>query len=809
MASSASELATLRALTFRISSTNTAQLPQHVPAIAASLANCRTLLSSPQSSNTKAASNTEASVSLHKYRTLLSTLLQDRTPQGRWAAVVLIKATVEAGGWETLQKALPWVRGLLGILTKPDPPSLKKLAIIALTRIFILTREFPTLVREITTPSLPTFVQSCLQMASGKLAGDLTLIILECFNELLPRHPTIFRSYLKQFHPLLARLVSPTPSSKLGNEQIVGGKAGVASSITVAAQRLYTQLPCCAVKGASSEEWQKTLKEVISTTHHTADKIFRAVHEEWHSSTREALSSTSTSLEDDVQDLEPSSLGLPAWSGIFGGGERIVGLLHLIQQYLDTPTSHPVYLNVAAVIDLLSRILSLTVPGAGGRASQASLRFNNQVSKEERDSLWSILPDIHVATIAILLSTAARTQSSTIGTDPLLLDQLTWVFSSENSLIQVRTACYGAITSLLQRSGAALPKSATDSLGPLMRACCEDLLPTENSPSKDTTQAKINGNSKAQTTANADSFLSSSKPSCHDKASSAGLHHAAHKLLPVFLGSIKAQYLSDSMRSRLDRTAVLTQHKDAMIMSVLNPPPSKKFGKPAASMLPLTARSFASEPEVEALLRPRMPVIRLGTQDAETADAEEEQEEEEASEEDVEDVDQEMDDDDAEEVHAGHELDAALEAAGGTLASPEDARDSQAVARSIGPVTTETRDDVGVTPTTDPVPTNTMSKDATKRPHADEVLASPSKRVKSMKLEQITAHPVPSVNAVSTRVTRSSGTVPATSEFTVTSTASGVPELPTPTDAVEGANDSDEDDMISLVLGQDTDDESD
>jgi pre-rRNA-processing protein RIX1 len=202
MAPMTSEVATLRALTYRISSTPTSQLPQHVPAIAASLANCRTLLSSTQASGAKATSS-EASVAIHKYRTLLSTLLQDRTLQGRWCAIVLTKATIELGAWETLQKSLPWVRGLLGFLNKPDPPSSKKLCIITLTRIFLLTREYPTLIREITTPSLPAFVQACLQIANSKsVTPSLLETILQSFNELLPRHPTIFRSYLKQLHPI-------------------------------------------------------------------------------------------------------------------------------------------------------------------------------------------------------------------------------------------------------------------------------------------------------------------------------------------------------------------------------------------------------------------------------------------------------------------------------------------------------------------------------------------------------------------------------------------------------------------------------
>jgi pre-rRNA-processing protein RIX1 len=46
-------------------------------------------------------------------------------------------------------------------------------------------------------------------------------------------------------------------------------------------------------------------------------------------------------------------------------------------------------------------------------------------------------------------------------------------------------------------------------------------------------------------------------------------------------------------------------------------------------------------------------------------------------------------------------------------------------------------------------------------------------------------------------------TLPQTSDFAVTSTASRVPDLPVPGDA----SDSDEDDVVSLTLGQDTDDD--
>ncbi|KAI4618813.1 hypothetical protein J4E80_005417 [Alternaria sp. BMP 0032] len=811
MAPIASELATLRALSFRISSTPTSQLPQHVPAIAAALANCRALLSSAQASGTKATSS-EASVAIHKYRTLLTTLLQDRTPQGRWCAIVLIKATIEVGGWETLQKSLPWVRGLLGFLNKPDSPSSKKLCIITLTRIFLLTREYPTLIREITTPSLSPFVQVCLQIANAKATPtSLLQIILESFNELLPRHPTIFRSYLKQLYPLLGRLIAPTPSDRLSQEQRTGTGHGACSDIAAAARQLYVQLPCCAPKGASSEEWTKAVKNITNVTHQTTDRVFRAVIEDWHSTAREAPLSNGHTLDDEVQDLEPGS-DLSAWSGIFAGGERLTGLLYVIKEYIESPTANTVYVNVGMIVDLLSRMLSLTIPVSASKNFQNTVRLNAQVSKDERESLWLLLPDVHVAAIEVLLALAHRSQSSTLALDPAIIDQLVWVFSAEKETAQIRTACYTAIAALLKRSGVALHKTTIDSLVPLIRACCDDLLPPEiTAPTNQQTpgQAKANGNSQPQTTANADSFLGAAKNAGGPNAGFPGLQQAAHDLLPVLLSSIPAQYLSDSMRARLDRTAILTQHKDAMVASVLNPPPSKKFGKPAASILPLMARSFSAEMDVEGMLRPRMPVIRLGGKDLELDDGNDEDEEMEVEEEEVEEEEEQQALEQADDHFAGQELDNLLETAGQSDTTAKDFAMEDAPTPSKPDVFTPRSVRKGTLAQRPNIPEPTAFSE-TKRPIGEDGPLSPSKRAKTGEDEQRITHPIPPAPTTSVSFSKSTPTteVAATSDFAATSTASAVPELPEPGEGGLDDEDSD-DDKISLVLGVDTDDESD
>lgn len=807
MAPIANELATLRALTYRIQSTPTPQLPQHVPAIAASLATCKTLLSSPASSSKTAS---DASVAVHKYRTQLSTLLQDRTFQGRWAAVVLVKATIEVGGWETLSNSKPWVQGLLGILTKPDPFSSKQLCIITLTRIFTLTRDYPTLLREFTTPSLTPFIQSTLQIATSKTSPALLETILESYNQLLPRHPTTFRSYLKQIQPLLNQLIAPTPSSKLGPEQVPGGRLHVTRATSQAAQRLYTQLPCSApnaAKGAASEEWQTSFKKTVENAHHVLDKVYRAVVEDWKPSTRDASHANGDTLDDEVQERAADTMSLPPWSGIFAGGERLIGLLGLVNSYLLCPTTLPVNINLGVLLDLLTRLLSLTIP-AGKSQGFNAVRFNNQVSKEERENLWLLLPKIHVATIEILLSLMQRTDSSSISIDAGMLDQLVWVFNAEKDIPEVRTAIYLGVVKILRRSGLALPKSSVDSLGGLLRQCCEDLLPQETSTTASknaATQTKANGG--AQATTNADAFLSLTKAKGLS-ANYTGLQSAAHILLRDLFAHVRPQFLADSLRARIDRTAILIDDKDTMVASVLNPPPSTKFGKPSASILPLLARSRSGEQDVEALIRPRMPVIFTGGR--ETDDIEEEDEEEDQDEEDEEDEEPEKMEE--EDQFVGNELDSLL----GTAVDGRDAGGDITMAGADHQAAAA----IGTRANSQAAENLERANAASKRPQEDATPLSPSKRVKASEGQRekpqfrsaVAAGPeaVPVTIAAPTLETPAvvpALPVPASDVAPATSTLSTIPPVPRKDDEEEDSDD-DDDGKISLVLGQDTDSDS-
>jgi pre-rRNA-processing protein RIX1 len=117
MAPSRQPVSTGRLLVERIANTPTEQLPNVtqdlLELIEAAKDDLAPLTATSQRKGSGAA---EQDVIKHHLKTQLSTILQSRKHQGRWAAVILIKAFVEVGGHEILQGCSPWVRAMVGML---------------------------------------------------------------------------------------------------------------------------------------------------------------------------------------------------------------------------------------------------------------------------------------------------------------------------------------------------------------------------------------------------------------------------------------------------------------------------------------------------------------------------------------------------------------------------------------------------------------------------------------------------------------------------------------------------------------------
>ncbi|KAH7051259.1 rRNA processing/ribosome biogenesis-domain-containing protein [Macrophomina phaseolina] len=619
----------LKAVTYRLSAVPAKQLPALIPHVTATLPACKLVLSAPQNASGKDAS--ETAVLVHKLRTQISTLLQDRSTEGRWSAVVLSKCAIELGGWEMLQKSGPWVRGLLGILTKPDPPTTKVLAIVTLTRIFMLTRDYQTLVREITTPSLTPFITSCLNTLSRAKNGDqgtqqLVETVLESFARLLPRHPTTFRPHLSKINQFLSQVVA---------QSVTAENMYLSSDGLAAARSLYAQLPNCAAKNGFKEEWETSLQKIVTAAHQAANKVFRAVIEDWESVTGvQPPSTTNRTLDMVVEQSGPDQCGFPGWTGIYAGSARLIGLLELLAELTASPTapSGPVSFRIAHVMDLLTRVLSITAPAGHNKKNQeCGISFNDQIGKEERNDLFTVLPQIHIAALSLFETLVERFGSSMSPVIEFFIDRLSFVFQEEKSLANVRAASYYVLSKVLPTVGSTLSAAQVKALNSIMHACCEDLLPRDPDTTIQSHPATINGNkNQQQISMNADSFLTSTKKMQPQQLVYPDLYRAAHELLPLLLSHVPAEIMDNSIRARIDGTAVLIKHEEAMLASVLSLDPR---GNP--SLLPLAARLYPNSPAVESLLRPRVPAIRPNANRVLNV-AEEEEEEDEGEDEEVE-----------------------------------------------------------------------------------------------------------------------------------------------------------------------------
>lgn len=112
----------LRVLCRRLASTPVDDLPRLCPLLVGHALRCAGPLSAPLEPKPKDRI-AEAPMLVHKLRTHVSSLLTGKSPAGRFAAVCLVKAVIDVGGWESLRAADPWIRGLIGVLQVWDGPT--------------------------------------------------------------------------------------------------------------------------------------------------------------------------------------------------------------------------------------------------------------------------------------------------------------------------------------------------------------------------------------------------------------------------------------------------------------------------------------------------------------------------------------------------------------------------------------------------------------------------------------------------------------------------------------------------------------
>ncbi|KAL2419825.1 hypothetical protein ABEF95_005796 [Exophiala dermatitidis] len=587
----------LRAITNRLTVTPVEDLPRICGPLANQLANC-----SLESHFSDSKAN-KSSVVTHKLKTRISALLQDRSVSGRLTAAVLVKAVVENGGNIVLSSSESWARGLLGCLNKADPASVKVVYLMTLTRIFVLTQNQPQLLREITTPLLPQFIKTCLGLIKpvgiyndvrpSQVSSPLLDCVLSCWAQLLPQHATLFR-------PEAGRIRSVCYS-------LLGDDVSLASSRDVAA-RLLCLLSSCAPKNSFNQEWSRMAMDIINSAQETADVLFRTVVEEYESnesSRQKTVAKQDFSVEARVDGND--SIGLQPWSGLYSGCLRLSTLLSLLATFLSTPTPQPVAVPVGAIMDLVGRITAVTVP-----PNSDSLRYHRDASKEEKEELRLILPSLHVACLDLLRTMCTIYGQALLSVFGDLAAQAAGLLQALPYHGRVRRAVYDLFGDLLERSSSKDLGLSRESFSALITECYHDLKRSMSDLNAESALTDIMDAALKPKTAPAGHNNQEQWAKDSRVRRESGVYASAWNLLPKILHHGAAPLITRQLRVELDRLAVLLDHREAMFASVMRPVLSKGGKANSPSLLPFLARSAGNDLAIEALLRPRMPVISTG-----------------------------------------------------------------------------------------------------------------------------------------------------------------------------------------------------
>ena len=581
----------LKALIQRLTSTPVEELPTIAYFLASSISECLICPQNPGNDRTAL---------LHKLKARISSLLQDRTAEGRFTAVVVAKAVVEAGGREVLVDVEPWIRGLIGILNKSDPAATKRLAILTVSRAFTLTQDYPSIVREITTPLLPSFNTACLAAIRPKTTNSdkgtrnvlspLLSTVLQCWIELLPQHPATFRPFVTRFRPICLSLLSD---------------AATPESICRSAEALLVTLHHSAPKNNVTSEWSQLCQDVFRAAHAAAASLFRSLHEDWVPAGADIVQDPEPlRLNGVLPGWGPDALGLAGWRGMREGSQRLSRLLGILEQSLSVVSAAEVLIPLGGIMELCARLLTLTIPGSS-KDSPYTLRTNPEFGRDERETLWTEIPIIHGDCLRLLSVVVEKLQHAILPISKSIIDLLTWVFDAEHELSNIRASSYELLRFLLPMMSATTNMDVKK-FSPIVSHACKDLLPNLNAV--ETHRADGKGTKTAAD--NVESFTGPSKAGGEQifLSDRAAIQAEATDTISLFLQYVPARLIPNSLRIEIDRTVVLSQERQALLASVLNPATAQQGEHVPASLLPFLAHT-ESGLAAEALLRPRMAVV--------------------------------------------------------------------------------------------------------------------------------------------------------------------------------------------------------
>lgn len=468
-----------------------------------------------------------------------------------------------------------------------------------------MIQNYPSLVREIVTPTLPAYISACLNLlspiSSGKVSSIPSTLLKTIFNSfcaLILRYASIFRPFSSQIRLLIGRFLAPSTSEV----------PYVPQSLKETARHLFIRLHETAPKKSCSEEWHNAVTDLVRDIHVTSDQVFRSIIEDWESSA--SYVTKPVDIDKEIQGGGDCGYFTP-WNGIDAGTDRLINLLDFLSMYFLVGTSGPITVPIGIIKDMTDRLLSV-IPTGESIGEENSMQLNPGVGRDERDALWCRIPYIHIAVLRLWFVIADRMKENFVSLAQVCLDQLVWIFPYGKHNSEFRLATFELMSRILLISGKGLEKGQINKASTIIKSCCDELYGDKSFSERQ----EGNGNkviSKLDEKKNLITDLfkqQASNLNIPSQIKESEVFLSASRLLPLFLSHISQDNFNLSTRSMIDRTAILSKNREAMLASVLNPIKGN-CEREIPSILPFLTQAFACDNVVEILLRPRMPQVLL------------------------------------------------------------------------------------------------------------------------------------------------------------------------------------------------------
>lgn len=299
--------------------------------------------------------------SLTKLHTRLSALLQAKDVGLRWSAVCLVKSILErpVGRWETLMShGSTWMKLLLKILERENNEALIERSTSTIRLIIRMTEGKPSLTRDLTTPSLPTFFTHIFNiLAKPHFSHNLIKNILYHIQSTLVTHPTTFRPFANKLQSLSSGLLNGSCTDP---------------ELLELAARCFASLHLCAPKNTAAEQWTTGLLAVMGECHATLSYILQPV------------------VAENAQLVVPDGLAFLPFTSDYASQvplamRRLEALSAALHAFITLPTKDVVKVPMGQLIMLITRLFDITQRSG----IKASTPQTSQVT------LVSFLPQIH------------------------------------------------------------------------------------------------------------------------------------------------------------------------------------------------------------------------------------------------------------------------------------------------------------------------------------------------------------------------------------------------------------------------------